>query len=91
MDFTKKYYQAIQDEITNDPMQLGYKGKTPDEIIDLLNSSYIILVPSVQTARIAVIIDQIPFAQNIAIATDVLQAQKLSPTVIPTAEEVDLQ
>lgn len=76
MDSYTQYLQAIKDEITNDPMNLGYKGKSDKEITDLLNNPYFILVPQEQTSRIAQIINQIPFTPNAANELHVTTAQQ---------------
>lgn len=87
MDFTKQYYQVIQDEISKDPMNRGYAGKTSQEVSDLLNSPYTIMIPQEQTARIAIIINQIPFTKNKAALNDITEAGKLPPTPINAGTE----
>lgn len=90
MDPITKYLTAIKDEITNDPESLGYDGKSPKEQKDLLNSPYTILVPQEQTARIAQIINQIPFAPNIASEQQVIDSKSpITPEImIATGQEI---
>lgn len=70
------YLQAIKKELIQDPDRIGYAGKTMEEQAGLLNKPYIIFVPTLQTAKIAQIIEQIPFAPNFAKTEDVQEALK---------------
>lgn len=87
----EKYLRAIKEEIANDPEGLGYSGKTFDEQMVLMNEPYSILVPQVQTARIAQVINQIAFAPNIASLEDVKNAQGEITTekILSTGSEIN--
>jgi hypothetical protein len=41
--------QRVADEIANDPLGLGYAGKTPQEIVDLINNPRIETVTTTKT------------------------------------------
>jgi len=73
---------AVKDEITNDPMGLGYAGKSDQEIADLLNGPWILQVPAVpgpgtvdvpQPARIFQIWLGLPYCPNAVDAADVAE------------------
>lgn len=83
MDPISQYLTAIAQELQNDPAGIGYKGKTDQQQADLLNNTYVIMVPQLQTPRIAQIINQIPFAPNAAAADHVTASkQPITPAVI---------
>ncbi|MFH0972751.1 MAG: hypothetical protein V1768_02030 [Patescibacteria group bacterium] len=58
--------KIIQDEIKNDPENLGYVGKTNKEIMDLLNNPYekIREIKELQTARINILLPNIQGISN---------------------------
>lgn len=83
MDPITQYLTAIKEEIEKDPKGLGYAGKSEEEQTKLLNDPYFIMVPEEQTPRIAVIINQIPFAPNAAGVDHVTASKKeITPDVI---------
>lgn len=83
-----QYLTAVANEIANDPANLGYKNKTPDQQAALMNAPYTIMVPQVQTPRIAQIISQIPFAPNITTTLDVTASQApVTPAVITQIDQ----
>lgn len=68
----------IKEEITNDPFNVGYAGKTDAEIQDLLNNPVYkqrIVVDS-ETAPIARILSGIANLPNIIDVQDVIDAKK---------------
>jgi hypothetical protein len=77
-----QYLTAIHTEITTDPTNQGYAGRSDEEITVLLNTPYVLMVPQEQAPRIAVIINQIPFAPNNALLDHVtLSQQQITPQV----------
>lgn len=93
--------QALNKEITNDPKNEGYSGKTIDEVAALLNNPKIVKTPVVyhtppppppapndgdiigetviqEDARVAVVLQGIPFAPNQVTANDVKDALALN-------------
>lgn len=67
----------IKEEITNDPENMGYAGKTDAEIKDLLNSSYEkdVVVTTKMPARIHEIVIGIADTPNIIAESDVTAAK----------------
>ena len=67
----------IKAEITNDPENRGYAGKTNAQIALLLNEPYTVdtIVKVQRAARINVILNQIADTANIVADTDVTDAK----------------
>lgn len=80
------YSSAIKKEIEEDPMNLGYKGKSEKEIMELMNNPWFLYTPVQQSPRIATIIDQIPFAPNSIYQKDIADA-KISADIIKSDPE----
>jgi hypothetical protein len=73
----EQYLQAIADEIANDPYNMGYADKSPEEQAELLNNPWYQMVPQAMTPRIASIIGGIAFAPNAVSVDDLSVAAPL--------------
>ena len=71
--------QKIKEEITNDSENMGYAGKTVQQILDLLNNPVYKqrVVIDTETAPIARILSGVANAPNIVVLQDVIDAKNL--------------
>lgn len=69
----KKIADAVASEITNDPLNLGYKGKNKTEALSMMRQAQIITKTEqvVRQPRINIILTGIPFAPNALTAEEV--------------------
>lgn len=67
MAISDEVLKKIEEEIVNDPENMGYKGKTEDEIAALLNSPVVKqrVVEEVSAPRINIILTRIADTPNI--------------------------
>lgn len=84
------YLQAIKFELETDPEGRGYAGLSPSEQAELLNNPYIktVEVQQEQTPRIAMIINQIAFAPNLATEDDVNNALAMPEPELGVSKEL---
>lgn len=74
----KKIADAVAGEITNDPLNLGYKGKSKTEALDVMRQAQIITKTEQVTRqpRINIILSGIPFAPNALTAEEIADLTK---------------
>src|ERR1043166_8978550 len=77
MSVTDTLLSAIKYEIDNDPMNVGYDGKSDEEITDLLNNPQYVTVETqvLQPARINQILIGIADTPNAIESSDVVASQ----------------
>jgi hypothetical protein len=80
--------KLIKQEIENDPMEVGYKGKTDDEITVMLNSGVARSVTNYFTEQtpISRILSGVGYAPNVCEKSDITLAQSVVLYVKPIEE-----
>lgn len=88
MDLTEKIRQLIRLEIDEDPFNVGYAGKTDEEIMNLLNNPQEVQVmkTEIRQSPINRILNGIPATPNAVSENDVVEAKKISD--VKTVEEI---
>ena len=78
MSIRDEIYKRIKEEITLDPMGVGYAGKSDQEILNLLNAQVVKqeVVDRVSPQPMLRIIDAIAYGPNGLTLSDVTEAKK---------------
>ena len=85
MSLQDEIYKRIKDEIEKDPQNIGYAGKTDDEIKILLNTSVVRqkIVEEVLQSPMNRIMAGLAHVANVITTTEVTDAKKVITEVIP--------
>ena len=85
MSIQDEIYKKIKEEITKDPREIGYKGKTDDEIMNLLNTNPTITrtVIDIDVTPMSRIMQGIATAPNVISECEVTKAQKVVADIEP--------
>ena len=80
MSIQDTIYQRIKEEITLDPQNVGYAGKTDEEILSLLRSQVVKqeVVERVYPQPLLRIIDAIAYGPNDLTIEDITNAKKVT-------------
>jgi len=82
--------KLIKEEIEKDPMEVGYKGKTDEEITIMLNSGVARSVTNYYTEQtpISRVLNGIGYAPNTCEVKDVISAKSIVIDETPIKEDV---